>query len=547
LADLKRTLIVSLRSATQLDLPLILILLFGLANGLLYSCLLPLWEGFDEPFHYAYVNSISAFHEAPTLGKATLSKEIWQSFQLTPLPNVLKQAIPGSHSFDEWLALPESERLAKRKALAALPTALRRQPSEAQNYEAQQAPLAYFVLAPLDWLLSGTPLIPRILTIRLVISLASTLLLACANIALFRALGLERQFQNLALFLIFVNPMTWSAIAHVGNDWLAIPISTAFLAALVVLAKCGGKRDALWLAIFLSAGLLVKAYFLAFIPVFVAALLGAAMRKKPTPTTVLWITAIPLALAGPWYLRNLILYGSASSTQESVGGVGILRTMQAFPHINWPVSLVRLARGGIWTGNWSFLPFPRSLLNVELVIVLVSLGILIARRRTLASPEKWTLVTCAVFLLAMAYQQAAVWAFTGGSTADAEPWYLQCIVPGSFSLTALGLQRGAWAGRWLARFLAITTAGISTVSYLGVLLPRYGGYRGGGKLDALLWLPHGNPSITLSTVALAPPPWLYGLLLTFFAFLAAATTVVVWAPVDRPRPSRAATPGAALS
>ena len=32
-----------------------LLIAYGAANALLYATLLPLWEGFDEPFHYSYV------------------------------------------------------------------------------------------------------------------------------------------------------------------------------------------------------------------------------------------------------------------------------------------------------------------------------------------------------------------------------------------------------------------------------------------------------------------------------------------------------------
>ena len=534
MTDLKRRLIVALQSAAeQIDRQLVLILLFGLVNAVLYSCLLPLWDGFDEPFHYGYVNSLSASHEVPRLGRTTLSREIWQSFQLTPLPYVLAQAIPGSGSFDRWLALPASERLARREALAALPRELWREPSEAQNHEAQQAPLTYILLAPLDQLLSTTSLTTRVLIIRLVISLASTLLLALASIALFQAMGLKPGFRNLALFCLFATPMTWSAIAHVANDCLAIPMSVAFFAALVILIQCGSKRPAVWLAIFLSVGLLTKAYFLAFIPIFMAALLGQLTRRKLTPVALLQITAIPFVVAGPWYLRNLMLYGSASGTQESVAGTGMRRTLEAFPHINWIVSFVRLARSSIWTGNWSYISFPRAPLNVELTLAGVSLVMLVASRRKLASAERWVLATCAVFLLAMAYQLAAMWAFTEGSSAEAEPWYLQCIAPGFLSLVALGMQRGSWAGRLLASLLTLAAAGISAFSYLGVLFPWYGGFRGRGATQTLGWWVHGNPSVSLSTVALVPAPWLFWLLIIFIGLLIAATATVIRESADR--------------
>jgi len=32
---------------------------FAAANAVLYSALLPLWEGFDEPFHFGYVQRLA--------------------------------------------------------------------------------------------------------------------------------------------------------------------------------------------------------------------------------------------------------------------------------------------------------------------------------------------------------------------------------------------------------------------------------------------------------------------------------------------------------
>ena len=38
------------------------IMMFGILNACLYSALLPLWEGFDEAFHYGYVETLWQTH-----------------------------------------------------------------------------------------------------------------------------------------------------------------------------------------------------------------------------------------------------------------------------------------------------------------------------------------------------------------------------------------------------------------------------------------------------------------------------------------------------
>ena len=51
-------------------------MLFGLVNACLYSALLPLWEGFDEAFHYGYVETLWQTHRLPVLGRTLLPADV---------------------------------------------------------------------------------------------------------------------------------------------------------------------------------------------------------------------------------------------------------------------------------------------------------------------------------------------------------------------------------------------------------------------------------------------------------------------------------------
>src|ERR1700685_4447260 len=85
-----------------------IIFAFALLNATLYACLLPLWEGFDEPFHYGYVQSLSAGH-VPVFGKAKVAGEIVASFNNVPLSRMLS-GTTGTPSFEQWFTMPITEK-----------------------------------------------------------------------------------------------------------------------------------------------------------------------------------------------------------------------------------------------------------------------------------------------------------------------------------------------------------------------------------------------------------------------------------------------------
>src|SRR6266498_3837982 len=87
-----------------------LILAFALTNGVLYALLMPLWEGFDEPYHYGYVQELSVHNRLPALGTTSLSLEVWDSLLLVPVSHVVQRNIPVLMTFGEYFRSPEGER-----------------------------------------------------------------------------------------------------------------------------------------------------------------------------------------------------------------------------------------------------------------------------------------------------------------------------------------------------------------------------------------------------------------------------------------------------
>src|SRR5689334_11139611 len=112
-----------------------LVVLYGMLNAAAYSCLLPLWEGFDEAYHYGYVQTVSTEARFPTMGETMLSEEIWRSFELVPVSHYIQPFTGAPLSFADYFAKTPEQRTELRHRLESLPP-LRAPQQGKQNYEA---------------------------------------------------------------------------------------------------------------------------------------------------------------------------------------------------------------------------------------------------------------------------------------------------------------------------------------------------------------------------------------------------------------------------
>ena len=500
-----------------------IVLAFAIVNAALYACFLPLWEGFDEPFHYAYVESLSANHTFPVFGHSKVSAEIDSSLGDVPVSRFLSPATPGTPTFEQWFTLPAADKEAR--AVRPINTALRTEASALNNYEAQQSPLAYVLLAPFDAALSHVDLRLRVLVLRLISAVAATLLLSFGLSKLCTLLRVSDVFAPAAMACIFGSQMLWATVAHIGNDSLAVPLTLLFLTCLGLAVHSNRASDLLILSALLAAGLLTKAYFLAFAPVF-GAFLGYWILRNRNYKAALIAVLIPLITAGPWYWHNHQLYGSFSGTQQAVAGIGFTQALQASTKIPWLTSAADFLRWSLWTGNWSFLSFSKATLNAELILAGVALAFYLARFRRITAPEWWCLAACACFVTALIYQTCVTYVHTHGESLFAEPWYWQGVVCFIWVIAFRGLLQGGIAGRVLAIATVVLSAWIAAITYVGKLFPMYGGGFEPATFHRVWawWTAH--PTLDLKLVALAPPPVLYALLLMLLALIAVQTAAI---------------------
>jgi hypothetical protein len=495
---------------------------YALANAVLYSLLLPLWEGFDEPFHFAYAQQLGNWQGLPDPRTARLSREIGASILLTPASDGVKQNLPQVTSYTQYFSWSAVRRARVRQELREIPGELRWEPSQFSNYEAHQPPLAYVLLAFPERLMARVSLPVRVAMLRIMVAVTGSLLLLAGAYRLFSQLRIGEPYKTVALFCLLSLQMTWATLAHIGNDWLAVPLAVWFLVALNLLDSRPSHRTAAIAAAVLAAGLLTKAYFLAFVPLLIALCL---LRRRWHELAI--ASAILCGLAGPWYARNLIRYGVLTGTQESRSGIDLQAVVRVAPTLDWPAVTWSSIGNSLWTGNNTFLTFSASTLDLMIVTSLVALLLWAVSRH--ASTEWITVSYCMLFVLALGYATVISHIYTHGASNAPSPWYVQVLSAALLGLALLGASRWPRLGRFVASVLVLAFGYVLGATYVVKLIPLYGGYQGRTSLAGVTILYCHRLTIlvaNLNTVALAPASVIF-VLATVVVLLVVAQQIVL--------------------
>jgi hypothetical protein len=493
----------------------IAIVLYGVLNAAAYSCLLPLWEGFDEGYHYGYTQSLSTTLRFPVLGHTALSREIWRAYQLAPVSHYLQPFTKAPLNFTDYFALSQEERRQRRHELETIPDNYKFEPQmDKPNYEVNQSPLPYVWMAAIDRVLSGWPLPTRVLWLRLIGSMAAVLMLAHAARLLARELALPDLYARAALFCVFSSQMLYATLCHVCNDSLAVPLMAYLLYASIRAHRNGSGRDWFMPGLALTGALLTKAYFLFLIPLPLG-LLAWALWRKNAPRAAAAFFFLPLVLlAAPWYERNLILYRNLSGTVESTSGLGLQQLLSAAASLPWPASIDYITHSSLWTGNNSFTTFSSATLNA--MLLLLALGVILCARARLRAAEWLTMAAVVLFSAGLALISVTFYASSRGAAIAAVPWYSQVLLLPVLLLAFVGMERTQPWGRILLALTVPLWTYVIIATYLAKLVPLYGGYSGSRAHIGELWrwyLEQGQQrDAILSTVCLAHPAILWALI-----------------------------------
>ena len=484
---------------------------YGVLNAALYASLMPLWDGFDEPFHYGYVEHLATHGDFPIVGRTPIAEEIWESLHLAPGSYLIKRNLPFVTSFSDYFALPLTEQRARRESLLSLNPVLRFDDAlGTSNYEAQQPPLAYLILAVPDRIWAEVPLLARLLRLRLFCAITAVLLVMGFTFWMATLLGLPARAQYAAVFIVLSCQMFYGSVAHVANEWLAIPLIPFVLIATIRFRRDPGYGNGGLTGVALASALLTKSYALSWALFGVCVLVYRAWcnRKARMPAAVaLGITAI---MAGPWYVRNLRLYGNVSGSilLEGRGGGGdVLRTLPSLP---WVKILMDGAHGALWTGNNSFTSFSVWTLNIVLLIMLGAAALWLGtiRKAAHAADESLILAGCLSYVPALIYYCGMMYAFHGESGGSVAPWYLQLFSVPVTCLLLLGCARSGWWGNLTSAALIALSTYMLCATYLLKLIPLYSGHPPAGAhfVDIWRWYMHNTTAYELlANTALGSP------------------------------------------
>ena len=491
------------------------ILIFGALNAILYAGLTPLWEGFDEPFHYGYVQHMWNSRTLLVQKHTCLSEEVWQSFRFAPASFIVQRNLPMVTTFDDYFRLPAADRLARRSALEQLDPKLADVSSQTPNYESQQAPLAYVVLAPFHALWAHSPLPVRVWRLRLLCALTGLLATGLLVLRLAKLLAVD---GNAAVFLLFSSQMFYATTAHITNDCLTVPLFLLVLTCAVSLYGTRRRWDAIALALALAAGLLTKAYFLAMVPfALILVFICCTWRER------VLFTLVSLGPSVLWYVRNVRLYGDLGGQQENVGGTPVRAMLAAVFQIPWPRALVATARNSLWEGNSSATTF--GSVTIWLMIALLAAALVCYLRRRPPAAECVVIAGMLSYGAGLFYNTLVQWVSSRGDSITPAPWYVQLLAAPGFCLAMAGLARSGRAGSLLRGAMCWLWAYVICATYVAKLVPMYGGYGSGPARLAEIarWYWGSLPRIreALSTTAMISPTALF--VLTGCVVIAAVT------------------------
>jgi len=470
---------------------------------------MPVWEGFDEPYHLAYVTFVARHGRPPAFDEPSLPVEY---ARLTPL---LPSWLPHAPSFDRWRREGVAWRQASRERARNVGSGMAGPEQYVRtNYERQHPPLFYYAAAPLAWLMRAASLPSFLIGARLYcVLLASFLVPLTARLA---TLLLPRRGLFFALPLVALLPNTLFFADRITNDALAWPVLAAAVGQLVLAARRPSRKHFVALGLLTAAGAWTKMTLLPLLPAsLVAALLARRRVDGRRIEYLLEAAALPALLIAPLFAWNTTASGVWSGITYNIFPLhpDLSATLAQWRLLDIPLLLRQWVRMHLWAGGWEFLQPPAGVYRAALASLgALSLAVLAAARwrgGKLPGGSRWlSLLSLVLFFIGAMFFHALSAAAAGTLVgkpplAGSEGWYFDVLRPieacaaAALMLVAIPKDRTALATGLLLGLLILADA----AGTFGLLLPHWAGQPSAG------WTPAALGEAVSGTWQAAP--WLY--------------------------------------
>lgn len=456
-----------------------------LVRGWFYAAMFPLWEGYDEFAHFGVIRAMAVRGLVLPPRDQRGPRDVEESLKLAPVPWEVRtwSVFQGSSlTQEEYWSLTAEDRRGRQAALRLMPADWRLQDSDngISAYEALQPPLYYWLMAPVLRIVERSDLPTQVLLLRWIS-------VAIASLALPLTFTIGRrlmQNQHAALgcaAVVALMPGFATDVARVSNESVSVVLfSLLAWMGLKIIARERDARNGALLGVFLGLGLLTKAYFLTAVPPVLVLLVCTHRRKYRAALTPV---AVALAIAGWWYVRNLVTTGTLSGLAEPImlRGMTARAIIRSIPTVPWLRAVDSILLSHLYFCGWSSLTVRSWMYHLFYAIALLgALGLTMELRRPAVL---WLSALYGAFWIGQLYN---VWLqYLTKGLAGSMGWYMYALVASEVALCVLGFGR---LRAWAANTGAILFGLLDLYGMHWLALPYYTGMIGhklNGTLSAL--------------------------------------------------------------
>jgi MYXO-CTERM domain-containing protein len=320
---------------------LIALLAFALFRGMLVAITIPHFWAPDEDYHFLYADYIVTQHALPDPDKPLYTSEYPTSVQAMNYDAYCCGPVDATFAGDPKAAV---------KATSGLDQEEYRTPNhEGRGVGVVHPPLYHVFAAAVDRAAGDASIFTRVTWVRFLTAAFGALAVYAAWLLAAQVFG-DPRLALAAGFLMAVQPMLMYVSGIVNHDAALVAFCTLALAQMAFMLRTPPRAaQGAWLGGAVVLAVFVKGSALALPPLVAITYLlqGLSYRgsRRELVRSAALAFGLPLVLAGWWYVRSRIAYGSATGSTRPVTGGGTV-TVNPSPGQLWE-----------WAREWTGLTY----------------------------------------------------------------------------------------------------------------------------------------------------------------------------------------------